>query len=108
MKKFEETVKFVDGRYQVGLPWKSDVARDSLKNNEGLARKRLESLDHKLMREPNLQQQNHDVFSSYEREGIIEEVPSSELISPYPAYYMPHRPVVRESSVSTKDIMVCH
>ncbi|XP_069994246.1 uncharacterized protein [Penaeus vannamei] len=42
------------------------------------------------------------MFTDYEQEGIIEEVPSSEVVSSQPTYYMPHRPVVKESGSSTK------
>ena len=33
---------------------------------------------------------------------MIEEVPPEEIVSDHPTYYMPHRPVVRESSRTTK------
>ena len=44
----------------------------------------------------------YKVFDEYEREGIIEEIPSNEISSVFPIFYMPHRPVVREASSSTK------
>ena len=34
--------------------------------------------------------------------GIVEEIPPNELICFDPVFYMPHRPVVRESSLITK------
>lgn len=71
-------------------------------NNEGIARKRLQGLERKLDKDPELQKQYSNVFTGYEQEGIIEEVPSSEVVSSQPTYYMPHRPVVKESSSSTK------
>ena len=37
-----------------------------------------------------------------EQNGVIEEVPTDEMASMYPIYYMPHRPVVRESTTATK------
>ena len=37
-----------------------------------------------------------------ENEGFIEEVPAGELTTPNPVFYMPHRPVVKESSLTTK------
>ncbi len=42
------------------------------------------------------------VLRMYEKEGICEEVPPSQLKSIHPTYYLPHHPVVRESSSSTK------
>ncbi|XP_068208316.1 uncharacterized protein [Palaemon carinicauda] len=43
-----------------------------------------------------------EVFKEYERDCIIKEVPPSEMVTSYPVYYLHHRPVVRESSNSTK------
>ncbi|XP_071544524.1 uncharacterized protein [Panulirus ornatus] len=43
------------------------------------------------------------VFEGYKREGIIEEVPEGEMNSPYPTFYLPHHPVVREVSTTSKD-----
>ncbi len=36
------------------------------------------------------------------QEGITEEIPSNELVCENPIFYMPHRPVVKETSNSTK------
>ncbi|XP_037778187.1 uncharacterized protein LOC119574962 [Penaeus monodon] len=102
LQQFCGNVKFDGGRYEVGLPWKSDDCKKNLRNNEGLARKRLEGLERKLDKDPQLKEQYFDVFTGYEDEGIIEEVPSNEIVSSQPIYYMPHRPVVKESSTSTK------
>ena len=38
----------------------------------------------------------------WKKTGVIEEVPERELVGPYPIFYMPHRPVVRASSTTTK------
>ena len=40
-EKFNKTVSFVNGRYEVTLPWKSDIAKSDLQDNERLAHKRL-------------------------------------------------------------------
>ena len=42
------------------------------------------------------------MFEGYEQEGIIEEVPEREMNSPYPTFYLPHRPVIREVSTTSK------
>ena len=102
LKKFSEELRYFNGRYEVALPWKSDIAKQGLKNNEKLAQKRLESLDGKFNKNPSLRERYDEVFREYEKDGIVEEVPSSEYNSPYPMFYLPHRPVVRECSNSTK------
>ena len=99
LKKCSEELRYFNGRYEVALPWKSGIAKQGLKNNEKLAQKRLESLDGKLNKNPSLRERYEVVFREYEKDGIIEEVPSSKYNSPYPMFYLP---VVRECSNSTK------
>ena len=99
---FDRNVKFVDGRYEVVLPWKPASPGKRLVNNEGLARKRLDSLTRKLDKDPQLQERYDQALSDMETSGVIEEVPPQELVSEHPTFYMPHRPVIREASVSTK------
>ena len=98
--EFQERLRFSEGRYEVGLPWKENAHK--LLNNERLARKRLDGLMSRLERDPALLARYQEVFVGMEREGVIEEVPPSELVSPFPTYYMPHRPVVKEESLTTK------
>ena len=42
LRKFESTAQFVNGRYEVALPWKDDFAKERLMNNESIARKKVE------------------------------------------------------------------
>ncbi|XP_076057231.1 uncharacterized protein LOC143034768 [Oratosquilla oratoria] len=93
---FENSVKFVDTRYEVALPWKSEVSKLSLLENETGARKRLATLNSKFERNPSLRIEYDKVLKSYEDSNIIEEVPQSEMEGPYPIYYMAHRPVIKE------------
>ena len=41
-------------------------------------------------------------FQEIESLGIIEEVPAQEMVSEHQMFYLPHRPVVRTESLSTK------
>ena len=102
LKFFSKTVKCKDGRYEVALPWKSIEDKNSLQNNEKLARKRLSCLMSKFKTDPKLQEEYDAVFEDYEQVGIIEEVPESEMNSQYPTFYLPHRPVIREDSTTSK------
>ncbi|XP_068237125.1 uncharacterized protein [Palaemon carinicauda] len=101
-KEFESTVKFVNGRYEVALPWKDDSAKKRLLNNVVIAHKRLGRLMVKLEHDKELKKEYQKVFDSYESDHIIEEVPRQEISGVNPVYYMPHRPVVKLSSSSTK------
>ena len=76
---------------------------DTLQHNEKLARVRLDSLCRKLDKDTDLQSRYNSVLQDMENYGIIEEVPGDQMVSPHPAtFYMPHRPVVKESSSTTK------
>ena len=88
------------GRYAVHLPWKSEEHPNYLLNNERGAVKRLEKLEYKLESNVKLRDEYMGVFSDLESKGIIEEV--TALDSSNPVFYLPHRPVVREDSSSTK------
>lgn len=102
LKSFSDSIRYHDGRYEVALPWRSESARSNLQNNEKLARKRLPGLLHKFDGNPKLQKEYDGVFEAYEQDGIIEEIPANEMISSYPTFYLPHRPVIREDSSTTK------
>ena len=76
---------------------------DTLQDNEKLARVRFESLSRRLARDnSDLAGRYDSVLQEMENERIIEEVPVDEKVSPHPTYYMPHHPVIKESSSSTK------
>lgn len=102
LNDFHENLSFSEGRYEVALPWKSTIAAQKLKDNENQARARLASLDRKLARNPELLCKYDKVLEDMETSGIVEEVPAGEKNSVFPIFYMPHRPVVRESSETTK------
>ena len=91
----------VDDRYEVALPWKQGL-RDKLLNIEKLALSRLSHLSKKLGRDPVLESRYNSAIMDMWDNGIIEEVPREESVGCGPVFYMPHRPVIRESSVSTK------
>ena len=102
LSEFNKEVQFVEGRYMVSLPWKSEEAKQSLLDNEDLARARLGSLDRRFSKDPDLGGRYHSVFCEMMREGVIEEVPVEELNGSHPVFYLPHHPVVKESSLTTK------
>ena len=86
-----------DGRYEVSLPWVN--GRQQIPGNKDVAFKRLENATKKLEaigRMPDYQ----SVFDEWVSEGIIEKVQESELDRQ--CHYLPHRPVFKESSSTTK------
>lgn len=85
-----------DGRYEVPISWIED--HPLLPNNYALARKRLDSLVKKLILDG--YDRYREVSKEWLDEGIIEEVPESELLKE--GHYLPHRHVVKENSTNTK------
>ena len=102
LQQFESSVRFVDGRYEVALPWKGDVCPEQLQDNRSGAESRLGSLSRKLARDESLSRLYNDALGDMEGKGIVEEVPAEEVDSQNPTYYMPHLPVVRPGSETTK------
>ncbi|XP_043463557.1 uncharacterized protein LOC122499334 [Leptopilina heterotoma] len=84
-------------RYEVSLPWIQEHA--PLGSNIALCIKRLENTMMDLEKR-GLVDEYGEIFREWEREGIIEKVPDSELNNP--SHYLPHRPIVRPNSISTR------
>ena len=101
MKDFSASVVRADGRYEVALPWKAGGA-DQLTDNRPAAEARLTGLSRRLARDPELGAAYSEALQEMEQAGVIEEVPSIELDGPHPTFYLPHRPVVKETSKSTR------
>jgi hypothetical protein len=101
LRDFENQVSYEDGRYVVALPWTQPCRREELVDNFDLATYRLKSLMKKLDSNPDLKAGYNDALKEMEEKGFIEEVPSQELDGSNPVFYLPHRPVVRDS-ISTK------
>ena len=100
LKEFEKGLSFQKGRYKVSLPWKPNY-KAKLLSNEGCARKRLQSLSKRLSRDKSLEEGYNRYLLELESQGMIEEVPSDQ-IDRTPVFYLPHRPVVKPDSVTTK------
>ena len=99
LESFRERVEKVGPRYAVGLPWKEN-AKERLVNNRPSALRRLNSLSARLMRDPDLKERYDGYFQDMLDEGVIEEV--KEDSDQNPVFYLPHHPVIKESSTSTK------
>ena len=100
----------MNGRYEVAPPWKDDSAKEKLLNNESIVSKRLSKLIVKLDQDKELKKEYQKAFDGYEVDHII-DVPSEEISFVNPVYYIPHCPVVKLSSSSTKMFDVsasCH
>ncbi|XP_045483297.1 uncharacterized protein LOC123688706 [Harmonia axyridis] len=98
MEHFLETaLRKEDGRYEVHMPWIE--GHPPLPHNFSMAQRSLEHLMKKLNNDRYLQEYSQ-VFKEWLDEGIIEEVPVSDLQNQ--GHYLPHRHVVKENSTTTK------
>ncbi|KAK3742407.1 hypothetical protein QZH41_020716, partial [Actinostola sp. cb2023] len=84
------------GWYETGLPWKGN--HPSLPNNKEGSLKRLNSIVRKLERQQ-LFGQYDDIIKDQIAQGIVE--PASEHVEGR-EFYIPHKPVLRETAESTK------
>ncbi|GBL89988.1 hypothetical protein AVEN_178394-1 [Araneus ventricosus] len=93
---FLSTVKVnEEGHFQVSLPGLDNHL--PLKDNHDLAIKRLDSTVKRLKAEK-LYDPYGEIFNEWKREGIVEEVPKSEI--DLPCHCLPHRHIVKENSTT--------
>ena len=98
LEKAEGSMKCLDERYEVGIPWKKEAP--SLPDNKDSAEKRLHNLEKSLKRKPEVAERYREVFADNLSKGYIEEVTPERL--PNLGWYLPHFGVVREDRQTTK------
>ena len=96
--QFLQTLIKVGPRYQVNLTWKKDP-KEVLIDHFSIAKQRLANLT-KTLDKLEIEKDYYEVFNDYEINDIIKEVPADEICNP--CFYLPHRPVIRPSSASTR------
>ena len=100
----EDTLKVVNGHYQLGLPWRE--ASVTQPNNRQLAVKRLHQLKKKLNSKPELCDQYTAKIDEYISSGQARRIPNSELKRSSKSWCIPHHatgpkfPVVFDCSAS--------
>ncbi|XP_013384334.1 uncharacterized protein LOC106154518 [Lingula anatina] len=86
----ERSAVFIDGHYQIGLPWKYD--HPCLPNNLSMAKKRINLLKRRFQRDPALFISYKATMTDYIEKGharvLTEEDTTSEV-----KWYVPHHPV---------------
>jgi len=96
-----DKIEFVDGRYQVELPFKE--SHPILEDNYKTCLKRLHNLmSSKLQKDGDLLQKYDDVIKKQIQNGIVELVDDNEEVERGSVTYMPHRPVIKEDKTTTK------
>lgn len=91
------TTRNAEGRFCVGLPLRRD--RDSLGESYHLAKKRFTNLEARFKKQPQLKEDYVAFINEYSKLGHLSELPPP---LPTNAYVLPHHPVIKETSESTK------
>ena len=91
-------MKFVDSQYSVKLPFKIDTG--VLHDNYSFANSHLRNLKSRLHKSPALLKNCNNIINDYLNEGIIEPVSDNDTSNAI--HYLPHLPVLREESDTTK------
>ena len=99
-QSFEDEIEFVEGRYQIKLPWKPEHA--TLPDNFQLSKRRLCSNYSKLKANPKLLQEYNAIIKDQEQQGIIERVDIKQECEIGKTTYLPHHPVIRQDKTTTK------
>jgi len=84
----ESSVKRVNGRYEIALPWRSDVIE--FPYNRPVAESRLAYLRKKLQQDKDLFEQYKLKIDEYLSSGHARKVPDAELLPSARTWYIPH------------------
>ncbi|XP_055621928.1 uncharacterized protein LOC129765548 [Toxorhynchites rutilus septentrionalis] len=94
------TTRNNEGRYIVRLPRVPDF-EVMLGESKSSALRRFEQLERKLEREPKLKEGYHEFIREYIDLGHMRQIENSKD-DDFPVYYLPHHPVIKDSSSTTK------
>ncbi|XP_055543376.1 uncharacterized protein LOC129728925 [Wyeomyia smithii] len=98
---FSQTVKRnPDGRYTVSLP-KDEAILSRLGESRDIAFRRLQGTERRLARDESLHEQYTNFMQEYLQLGHMRKVEEAE-VETIKRCYLPHHPVVKESSTTTK------
>nr|CAD2196184.1 unnamed protein product [Meloidogyne enterolobii] len=99
--QFLKDIKFVDGRYEIKFPFKSDPAHLPIPTNYSLCYGRLRSVLNSLKNDKTLIAKYQDILTEQLQLGIIEKVPTPSK-NCVPLHYLPHHPVIRQDKKTVR------
>ncbi|XP_029174695.1 uncharacterized protein LOC114943271 [Nylanderia fulva] len=91
----------MEGRYVVRLPFRNGPPRD-LGDSRVAALKSLERLERRFRTDPSLATEYTAFLTEYANLGHMTKIKPTEFPAQAPAYYIPHRAVIREHSNTTR------
>ena len=101
-KSFCENIKFVDGNYEVKLPF--IPGNEIIGDNYLLAKNRLKKLTEHFYENKDVLYEYDSITEYQKQKKIIEKAPENNPIGK--CYYLPHHPVIRPEKFTTKIRMV--
>ena len=99
LEKFNETVRFSNGIYEIVWPWK-EIAPE-LPENYQLSFGQLKSLQNRLLKTPDLLMKYDATIQEQLKLGIVEKV-SDDVVQGKLRHYIPHHCVVKPDRATTK------
>ena len=100
-EEFENSIQFIDGRYQVELPWKQ--SHPPLADHYNLCLKRLRGLLRRLQGDSKVLHEYDAIIKDQMQRGIVEIVEDDNPDEDRgKVHYMPHHAVVRHDKDTTK------
>ena len=98
--KANQSLSFMEGRYEIGIPWRGDGP--TLPDNKRAALARLGSLERNLKKSPSMAEKYKEKMKENLEKGYVRLVEEDSDEEGSPAWYLPHFPVVREDKQTTK------
>lgn len=101
-KKVKDSLKFVDGHYEVAIPWKEE--KPDLPCNYDMALQRLENTEKRLMKNQKVKDSYSKTIEQYLEKGYIRKFNRDEKKSG--KWFLPHFPVIWPDQSTTKTRVV--
>jgi hypothetical protein len=98
--QFKNHVTHDGVRYEVTLPWKSNVT--SLPDNYELSLSRLKGLLRRLRRDTNLLNEYNSCIKNQIDTDVVEIIDNPSIIDGGKVHYLPHHAVIRQDKLTTK------
>ena len=98
LDEFQDSIRLVDGRYEVSLPWKDSCP--VLPDNYQLSLRRLRGLLLRLRKDEEVFAEYDAIIKNQIQQGIVELVRPSENVAR--VHYLPHHGVIRRDKETTK------
>ncbi|XP_055943575.1 uncharacterized protein LOC129974831 [Argiope bruennichi] len=95
IQRFEENLRFENGRYVTGLLWKRDPV--DLKDNFHLAKRQFDRLQRELDSDGFIRNQFEEIIKFQRENNIVEDCAEGDA-----GYFMPYRSVVRKDKSTTQ------